>query len=141
VNFRSWTFFCNWIFGLDLDLVIILFYPYKYFVLIGTAKSFVYAESGLKGRAHGLQAPSPGRSPETIEHPQKQGSHGTVLSSPLKLCIETERLKKTNPEYAKERGCYKVMLLTGRTEAIPFYQKSGFDGGSKTGFIIKFDER
>lgn len=141
MNFRSWTFFCNWIFGLDLDLVIILFYPYKYFVLIGTAKSFVYAESGLKGRAHGLQAPSPGLSPETIEHLEKKGFQSTVLSSPLKLCIETERLKKTNPEYAKERGCYKVMLLTGRTEAIPFYQKSGFDGGSKTGFIIRFDGR
>ena len=51
------------------------------------------------------------------------------------------RLLKRAQKTAKERGCYKVMLLTGRTEAIPFYQKSGFDGGSKTGFIIKFDER
>ena len=83
----------------------------------------------------------PGLSPETIEHLEKKGFQSTVLSSRLKLCIETERLKKTYPEYAKERGCYKVMLLTGRTEAIPFYQKSGFDGGSKTGFIIRFDGR
>ena len=51
------------------------------------------------------------------------------------------RLLKRAQKTAKERGCYKVMLLTGRTEAIPFYQKAGFDGGSKMGFIIRFDGR
>ena len=79
--------------------------------------------------------------PETIEHLEKKGFQSTVLSSLLNRCIQTGRLKKTNQEYAKERGCYKIMLLTGRTEAIPFYQKAGFDGGSKTGFIIRVDGR
>lgn len=51
------------------------------------------------------------------------------------------RLLKRAQKTAKERGCYKVMLLTGRMEAISFYQKAGFDGGSKTGFIIRFDGR
>ncbi|ACL15446.1 GNAT family N-acetyltransferase [Methanosphaerula palustris] len=42
---------------------------------------------------------------------------------------------------AREQGCYKVMLLTGRREAIPFYEQAGFDGRSKTGFIVRFDGR
>ena len=42
---------------------------------------------------------------------------------------------------AREQGCYKVMLLTSRREAIPFYEHAGFDGRSKTGFIARFDGR
>jgi GNAT superfamily N-acetyltransferase len=49
------------------------------------------------------------------------------------------RLLKRAKEIAQERGCYKVMLLTGRKEAIGFYENAGFDGQSKTGFIIRFD--
>lgn len=51
------------------------------------------------------------------------------------------RLLKRAQNIAKEKGCYKVMLLTGRKSAIGFYEKAGFDGGSKTGFIIRFDGR
>jgi GNAT superfamily N-acetyltransferase len=52
--------------------------------------------------------------------------------------IGTRLLKKAQ-EIAKEKGCYKVMLLTGRKRAIPFYEKAGFERKSKTGFIIRFD--
>lgn len=48
-------------------------------------------------------------------------------------------LLKRAQEMAREKGCYKVMLLTGRRDAIPFYEKAGFERGSKTGFTIRFD--
>jgi GNAT superfamily N-acetyltransferase len=51
------------------------------------------------------------------------------------------RLLKRAQEIAKEKGCYKIMLLTGRKEAIPFYKKAGFECKSKTGLIIRFDGR
>lgn len=51
------------------------------------------------------------------------------------------RILQRAQEIARERGCYKVMLLTGRREAIPFYEQAGFDGRSKTGFIARFDGR
>lgn len=43
-------------------------------------------------------------------------------------------------EKARERGCYKVMLLTGRKDegTLTFYEKAGFERGVKTGFILKF---
>lgn len=43
-------------------------------------------------------------------------------------------------ETAREEGCYKVMLMTGRKdEGInSFYEKAGFDRSMKTGFCIKF---
>lgn len=39
--------------------------------------------------------------------------------------------------YAWERGCYKVMLLTGRQEeeTLRFYESAGFRRGIKTSFI------
>ena len=49
------------------------------------------------------------------------------------------RLLKRAKEMARENGCYKIMLLTGRRDAIPFYEKAGFNRSSKTGFIIRFD--
>lgn len=49
------------------------------------------------------------------------------------------RLLKRAQEIAREKGCYKVMLLTGRRSAIPFYERAGFERESKTGFIIRFD--
>jgi len=51
----------------------------------------------------------------------------------------TAVLKKA-VEKAREKGCYKVMLLTGRKDegTLTFYEKAGFERGVKTGFIIKF---
>ena len=51
------------------------------------------------------------------------------------------RLLKRAQEIAREKGCYKIMFLTGRKEAIPFYENAGFECKSKTGFIIRFDGR
>ena len=50
------------------------------------------------------------------------------------------KLLQTVIEYAKSRGCYKVMLSSGaaRTEAHSFYESLGFDGGSKKAFEIRF---
>lgn len=41
---------------------------------------------------------------------------------------------------AKEEGCYKIMLMTGRKDegVMTFYEKAGFDRDMKTGFCIKF---
>jgi GNAT superfamily N-acetyltransferase len=41
-------------------------------------------------------------------------------------------------DIARERGCYKVMLLTGHRDegTLRFYEQAGFDRGKKTGFII-----
>jgi DNA polymerase I len=51
-------------------------------------------------------------SPETIEHPERRGFLGTVLSSLLALRIETKRLKKAHPEYAGADSVLKWMLVT-----------------------------
>jgi GNAT superfamily N-acetyltransferase len=42
--------------------------------------------------------------------------------------------------YAKEQGCYKVVLQSGnkRKEAHEFYESVGFDGDSKRAFEIRF---
>lgn len=41
---------------------------------------------------------------------------------------------------AKRKGCYKVMLMTGRKDegVLQFYEKVGFRRDIKTGFCIKF---
>ena len=42
-------------------------------------------------------------------------------------------------DIAKEKGCYKVMLLSGskKEETLNFYRSTGFRDDIKTGFIIK----
>ena len=50
------------------------------------------------------------------------------------------RLVEKAVKIAKDRGCYKVMLLSGRgEETLKFYEKAGFVRGSKTGFIVRYD--
>ncbi|WP_010243815.1 GNAT family N-acetyltransferase [Acetivibrio cellulolyticus] len=51
----------------------------------------------------------------------------------------TAVLKKA-VDIAKEKNCYKVMLMTGRKEesTLRFYEKAGFEKGQKTAFIIRF---
>ena len=46
-------------------------------------------------------------------------------------------------EYARRRGCYKVLLLSSaeRTESHAFYRSLGFDGESKKGFQIRLTDR
>ncbi len=49
-------------------------------------------------------------------------------------------LLKRAVRIAREKGCYKVMLMSGRgEEVLRFYEKVGFERGKKTGFIIRFD--
>ena len=47
------------------------------------------------------------------------------------------QLLKYALEQAWEKGCYKVMLMTGskRPEIHEFYEKAGFQGGVKTAFL------
>jgi len=42
-------------------------------------------------------------------------------------------------QIAWERGCYKVMLLTGskNESTLRFYEKAGFERGVKTGFVAR----
>ena len=50
----------------------------------------------------------------------------------------TKLLKKAL-EIARDKGCYKVMLMSGRgEEVLEFYKKAGFEKGKKTGFIVRF---
>ncbi len=43
-------------------------------------------------------------------------------------------------ETAKNLGCYKVMLLTGRDRGVQtFYESCGMTTGSKTAFIVRHD--
>jgi GNAT superfamily N-acetyltransferase len=61
----------------------------------------------------------------THEQYRKRG-YGTVV---IKKAIEI----------AKEKGCYKVMLMTGRKDeaTLRFYEKAGFNKGEKTAFLIR----
>ena len=45
-------------------------------------------------------------------------------------------------EYAQQQGCYKVMLLTGGgQEALSFYESCGMQSGTKTAFVVRYDNR
>jgi GNAT superfamily N-acetyltransferase len=41
-------------------------------------------------------------------------------------------------ELARQDGCYKVMLLTGKLEVHTFYESCGFRKDLKTGFVISW---
>jgi len=51
-----------------------------------------------------------------------------------------KKLMEMAIEYAKENNCYKITLQSGikRTEAYKFYEKIGFNGGSKRAFELRF---
>ncbi len=61
-----------------------------------------------------------------VTHPdfQKKG----IASQVMKYALEI----------AREKNCYKIMLLTSRKdeEIFGFYEKAGFERGLKTGFVI-----
>jgi GNAT superfamily N-acetyltransferase len=62
-----------------------------------------------------------------VTHPDfRNQGHATAL---LRLALQT----------AWEQNCYKVMLLTSRQDedTLRFYQKAGFETGSKTAFTAK----
>lgn len=48
-------------------------------------------------------------------------------------------LLKKAVEAARERNCYKVMLMTSRKDegVAAFYTHAGFDGGDKTAFVMR----
>lgn len=50
-----------------------------------------------------------------------------------------ERVVGMAVDFARERDCYKVFLLSsaGRKEAHRFYESIGFDGNSKRGFDLR----
>lgn len=62
-----------------------------------------------------------------VTHPDyRKRGYGSAV---LKKAVET----------AKERNCYKVMLMTGRKDdsTLGFYENAGFDRGEKTAFIVR----
>ncbi|KAB8141673.1 GNAT family N-acetyltransferase [Chloroflexia bacterium SDU3-3] len=40
-------------------------------------------------------------------------------------------------EFAWQRQCYKVMLMTGRAQAVGFYERAGFRSDEKFGLVAK----
>jgi GNAT superfamily N-acetyltransferase len=52
------------------------------------------------------------------------------------------KVVKRAVEIAREKNCYKVMLLTSskKEETLRFYEQAGFKRGIKTGFIINFQD-
>jgi GNAT superfamily N-acetyltransferase len=43
--------------------------------------------------------------------------------------------------FAWQQRCYKVMLLTGRPDAVPFYERVGFRRDAKIGLVAKPPEQ
>ena len=62
-----------------------------------------------------------------------------VTHSDHRRCGYATAVLKHALEAAWERGCYKVMLLTGsKNEAtLRFYENAGFQRGGKTGFVAR----
>jgi GNAT superfamily N-acetyltransferase len=62
-----------------------------------------------------------------VTHPDyRKRGYGTAI---LHKAVET----------ARQKNCYKVMLLTGKKEesVLRFYEQAGFEKGKKTGFIMR----
>lgn len=63
-----------------------------------------------------------------VTHPNyRKKGYGTAV---LQKAVQT----------AREKNCYKVMLMTSRKDdgTLRFYEQAGFKSGDKTGFIIRF---
>jgi len=49
-----------------------------------------------------------------------------------------KKLLQAAIKHAFDRSCYKVMLLTGRGDAVQtFYERCGMDGSSKHAFVVR----
>ncbi len=90
--------------------------------LVATCTLVVVQNLTRGGRPYGLIE-------NVVTHPDyRRRGLGTAV---LKHALQT----------AWERGCYKVMLMTGsRNEStLQFYEKAGFERGVKTGFVARPD--
>jgi GNAT superfamily N-acetyltransferase len=64
---------------------------------------------------------------QVVTHPDyRRKGYGTAV---LKKAVDI----------AREKDCYKVMLMTSNKDegTFKFYEKAGFDGEEKTGFIVR----
>lgn len=89
-------------------------------VLVATGNMVVIRNLTRGARPYGLIE-------NVVTHPDyRKKGYGTAI---LELAIQT----------ARERNCYKIMLLTGRKDeaTLKFYDNAGFNRGEKTGFIIR----
>ena len=88
--------------------------------LVATCTLVVVPNLTRGGRPYGLIE-------NVVTHPdyRRRGLGTAVLKHALQI--------------AWERGCYKVMLLTGskNESTLRFYEKAGFERGVKTGFVAR----
>lgn len=89
-------------------------------ILVSTCNLTVIRNLTREARPYGLIE-------NVVTHPDyRKRGYGTAV---LKKAVEI----------ARERGCYKVMLLTSQKDdnTLDFYQHAGFSQGEKTGFIVR----
>ena len=89
-------------------------------ILVSTCNLTVIRNLTREARPYGLIE-------NVVTHPDyRKRGYGTAV---LKKAVEI----------ARERGCYKVMLLTSQKDdnTLDFYQQAGFSQKEKTGFIVR----
>lgn len=89
-------------------------------ILVSTCNLTVIRNLTREARPYGLIE-------NVVTHPDyRKRGYGTAV---LKKAVEI----------ARERGCYKVMLLTSQKDdaTLDFYQQAGFSQEEKTGFIVR----